>query len=220
MYLATFQTPTTILVPADFQGLDKTREILRYHRSLPHFRQTGATYFATFRLADAIPKDVACEFQAFSAAWRVRLGMLGNPETTGADQKIRREYEENQRRMAIRMEALLDAGAGSCWMSQLRMREVVQNALLHFHPTRLHMYAFVVMPNHVHALFRPEGDHDPEDLAGSWKQFSSRSINRMTGQKGNLWQSESWDRIVRDSDHFRKVVRYIARNPSKANLSP
>jgi len=38
------------------------------------------------------------------------------------------------------------------------------------------------------------------------------------GQKGQLWQEDSWNRIIRDETHWLKVMCYIANNPAKAHL--
>src|SRR5258707_12522120 len=39
--------------PPGFQGLHPDKPVTAYQRHLPHWRQDGATYFVTFRLADA-----------------------------------------------------------------------------------------------------------------------------------------------------------------------
>ena len=38
-------------------------------------------------------------------------------------------------------------------------------------------------------------------------------------QQGNLWQEESYDRIIRE-EHLWRAIQYIGANPSKAGLSP
>ena len=49
----TFNLPA----PPNFRGLDENLPIRRYERHLPHWRQDGATYFATFNLEDALPTN-------------------------------------------------------------------------------------------------------------------------------------------------------------------
>ena len=60
-----------VLIPDGFRGLDLRREIRIYRRGLPHWRQDGATYFVTFRLADALPqsalRDLEIERKNFKA---------------------------------------------------------------------------------------------------------------------------------------------------------
>ena len=80
------------------------------------------------------------------------------------------------------------------------------------------MLSFVVMSNHVHALFVQNPDWPLEKLIQSWKRFTTREINKLLERSGNLWQRDYFDRLVRDEKHFVNCVRYIRRNPEKARL--
>jgi putative transposase len=74
------------------------------------------------------------------------------------------------------------------------------------------------MPNHVHAIVRPLAGNSLEAITKSWKQYSSIRINRIRGTKGEIWQSEAFDRIIRDEEHLWRVIQYIGGNPIKAKL--
>ncbi len=91
----------------------------------------------------------------------------------------------------------------------------------HFDGVRYELNAYVVMPNHVHAILRPLQceEHPLETILGSWKQFSSKRINARTGNNGDLWQDESYDRIIRDEEHLYRCLLYIGGNPGKAGLA-
>ncbi len=78
--------------------------------------------------------------------------------------------------------------------------------------------AFVVMPNHVHALVQPWVDHALESILHSWKSYSANAINRRLGRRGRLWLDESFDHIVRNGDHLDGLRSYIRENPNKAGL--
>jgi REP-associated tyrosine transposase len=71
----------------------------------------------------------------------------------------------------------------------------------------------------VHALLVQNPKHPLEDVLRSWKTFSARTINKLTGRSGTLWQRSYFDRLVRDENHFRNCIRYIRRNPRKARLT-
>ena len=90
--------------------------------------------------------------------------------------------------------------------------------LLHFDGQTYHMGDFVVMPNHVHLLFCLFADADILSLGRSWKQFTATRINRALGRRGRFWQEEGFDHLVRSTDQFERMRRYIAENPVKANL--
>lgn len=116
------------------------------------------------------------------------------------------------------MERWLDAGYGSCVLRHSDCAKVVDKAVKYFDGKRLALLSSVVMPNHVHALLVQNPTHPLEDLLHTWKTFTSRTINRLLGRSGTLWQRSYFDRLVRDEKHFRNCVRYIRRNPEKAHL--
>ena len=104
-----------------------------------------------------------------------------------------------------------DAGAG----------KIVADAQRHFDGNRYELGCFVVMPNHAPLIVRPfeEDDEALSRLTHSWKRFTAREINKLSGRSGVLWQDESYDRIVRDEEHLWRTIQYIGRNPTKAGLN-
>ncbi len=105
-----------------------------------------------------------------------------------------------------------------CVLKDPANAKIVADALWHFDSQRYELASFVVMPNHVHVLFRPLGRHALPEIMKSWKGFTARDINRRIGKAGSLWQDEYWDRLIRNEAHFLKVVKYIRENPVKAKL--
>jgi REP element-mobilizing transposase RayT len=80
------------------------------------------------------------------------------------------------------------------------------------------LIAGIVMPDHVHALLRPkEGVELPRILKGI-KGVSARIVNEARGGRGELWQDESWDRIVRDQKELDEKLQYMLDNPVRAGL--
>jgi hypothetical protein len=47
---------------------------------------------------------------------------------------------------------------------------------------------------------------------------SARSINRLLGTGGTVWQDESFDRIIRDDRELEQKLQYMYYNPVKAGL--
>jgi REP element-mobilizing transposase RayT len=79
------------------------------------------------------------------------------------------------------------------------------------------LHNYVVMANHVHLLITPRVN--VSRLMHSLKRFTAREGNRMLGLTGQIfWQHESYDRLVRTAEEFRKVARYIEMNPVNAGL--
>lgn len=86
-----------------------------------------------------------------------------------------------------------------------------------YHGSKINLYSAVVMPDHVHSLFQLL-DGNLSELLHSIKSFSANQINKLMGRSGILWQTESYDHIVRDGKEFFHVINYIHRNPIKKNL--
>jgi hypothetical protein len=51
--LAYFGTPSVMA----FQPFDPDADVCKFRNHLPHWRQTGVTYFVTTRLADSVPQS-------------------------------------------------------------------------------------------------------------------------------------------------------------------
>ena len=215
-----WQVPTDIPLPPNFTGFDPEcsfhpqSQFSRYSRHMPHWRFEGACYFTTFRLNDSIPATSVKELNAELKVWKERIAACGGKLSEDANL----EWTKFQRSRLLKLEMLTDQGHGECLFRDSKWRSIVADALHHFQAIRCEMLAFVIMPNHVHALCRPMGSHKLENLTGSWKRHSAERINHALGKRGALWQQETFDRIIRDSEHYQRVVRYIARNPIKAHI--
>ena len=197
------------IVDIRFRGLDPQQPIVQKRGHLPHWEQTGATYFVTFRLADSISADVLSQWKCERAAW---LKLHPQPW----DWKTAREY---MRRFEEEREHWLDQGHGSCLLREPRAAAIVAESLNHFDRQRYLVDAYVVMPNHVHVLFKPLGKNSLADILHSWKSFTAQALNREMNRAGVLWMHEGFDTIVRDAEHLRACREYIAQNPAKARLS-
>ena len=89
------------------------------------------------------------------------------------------------------------------------------SALRHFDGRRYHLYAGVVMNDHVHAMLQLLENRRLQDLVHSWKSFTAHTFRRDYGRKIPFWQEEYFDRIIRDEQEFREKAQYILNNPLK-----
>jgi len=175
---------------------------------LPHWQQGEAWVFVTWRLGDSLPKAKLDQWKEARDIWKKY-----HPEPW--DEKTEAEYHDHFSRQ---IDEWLDQGSGSCVLKDPANGKIVADALRHFDGERYELASFVVMPNHVHVLFRPLGDHALADILKSWKGFTARVINKRIGKTGALWQDDYWDRLIRNERHFFKVVEYVRENPVKAKL--
>jgi REP element-mobilizing transposase RayT len=102
-------------------------------------------------------------------------------------------------------------------------RQVVKGAILFWHGRKWTAHALTVMPDHVHILATPleasKGRwHSLSTILHSVKSVSSLKINQLRRRRGPLWQSESFDRIVRNEKEFDEKANYILSNAVKARL--
>jgi REP element-mobilizing transposase RayT len=169
---------------------------------LPHLESPQATQHVTFHLADSLPSAVLARLE-------VELNSLP-AETRNVEKRMR-------------VDAWIDAGLGSCVLSNPEIADLVQGSLLAFDSQRYRLFEWVVMPNHVHVLVQPMGEWTLASIVTSWKKFTARGIFdqlRRLGKEpgGPIWHREYWDRYIRDRGHFEKVVEYIHMNPVKAGL--
>jgi putative transposase len=160
---------------------------------LPHRDERGLTQFVTFRLKDSFPESLRSE-------WEHLL-------------KI-----EDDRKRRTELEFYLDRGRGECFLRQSQIVGIVEDALRYFNNERYILRAWVVMPNHVHALFKTNTTPMAQIL-DSWKKHTSQKANRILGRRGTLWQADYWDTYMRGDAHELKSRKYIESNPVKAGLA-
>jgi REP-associated tyrosine transposase len=178
--------------PPGFRGLDADRPVFIYYRHLPHWRQAAATYFVTFRLADALPQNALHFLKRLREEW----------ERTHPAPRSQDDWETHARDLFRREEAWLDASHGSCILREPSHANILADAILYFQDDRYLASAWVIMPNHCHLVIQPHEGWELETILQGMKGTVTRRINQRLGRAGPLWQQESYDRIVRDEEHL------------------
>jgi len=95
---------------------------------------------------------------------------------------------------------------------------MVANALLYGESERrfYKLHAWVVMPNHVHAIFQPNA---AMPTIMRWlKGRTGRVANRIMGRDGTFWQDESFDHWIRSARELQYFIEYVENNPIKAGM--
>ena len=163
---------------------------------LPHFDAGEVFQSITFRLHDSMPQQLL-------ERWRRELA---------------REVDDFEDQLRYRIEGYLDRGYGECHLSDERIADLTQSALLHFDGERYRLSAWVIMPNHVHVLAAPCAGYSLSNIMHSIKSFTSQEANKILGRKGKFWYEDYFDRYIRTAKHFENAVEYIESNPVKAGL--
>jgi REP element-mobilizing transposase RayT len=83
---------------------------------------------------------------------------------------------------------------------------------------RIHLYAVVIMPDHVHFLLRPLRDpngwpYPLVDILQCLKGATAHRINKLLSRAGPVWEEESLDHVLRSDESLKDKVEYIRQNP-------
>jgi putative transposase len=107
-------------------------------------------------------------------------------------------------------------------------RQIFESALERVRRSfRLHVYGYVVMPEHVHLLLSEPEKDTLADALKSLKQGVSRRLigdhplkpkTGLNGAPQHFWQKRYYDFNIRNYQQSVEKLRYIHRNPVKAGL--
>jgi REP element-mobilizing transposase RayT len=158
---------------------------------LPHCDVPELIQAITFRLHDALPAEVLARIQ---------------DET--------RDGSDSRKRIAL----ALDQGSGSCALRDPVCARIVESALLHFDDVKYRLLEWCIMPNHVHVLIETFERHPLDQIVHAWKSYTAKAINLHLRREGKFWQSDYYDRFIRDDAHLLAVRDYIRDNPVTAGL--
>jgi REP element-mobilizing transposase RayT len=176
---------------------------------LPHWTAEGGIYHVRFRLGDSVPKEQA-------ELWKAEREDLVNAKKKGV-KLTKFEQKRMENLFSERIEGYLDAGYGACWLKNDAVAKLVSDALWYFNEERYKLYAWCIMPNHVHVVVQPL-THELHEIAYSWKWFTAQKVNEILKSKGELWQREYFDHLIRNEEYLEKTIEYVWRNPDKAGI--
>jgi len=197
--------------PAGFPPPENT-VLIRNRGHLPHWEAATAIYFVTFRLADSLPQD---------ALRRILFSRKDIPLNAA---QMGREISETERKRlaklhARRIEKYLDTGVGECFFRNPVVAKMVSDSLRQFNDSRYRLFAWCVMPNHIHVVFQAISGNTLPQILHSWKSYTAKQANHILRRSGEFWQREYYDRLVRDLAEFHRAVQYVVDNPRKAGLN-
>jgi putative transposase len=110
------------------------------------------------------------------------------------------------------------------WILPEKARGIVLNSCLHDHEVKIDLHAVVVMPDHVHMILTPLIKQTAfevyclGEITDGIKGASAHLVNRALGRQGKVWQTESFDRVLRSSEKLDEKIDYILNNPVRAGL--
>ncbi|HNX01066.1 MAG TPA: transposase [Candidatus Cloacimonadota bacterium] len=186
-----------------------------YQGDLPHYQPKESTVFITFRL------DVPCPAEYF------HLLKIKKNEISNSIQHITKPQERNimfQKKLFAIQDSFFDKYEHSGNFLLNRTCAQLMATEIHHHNKVLYdLYAYTIMPNHIHLLIKPLHDETGQFYSLSKimhliKGRSSRFINLELKRSGKLWQDEYYDHYVRNETELNNIIRYIILNPFKAGF--
>ena len=167
---------------------------------VPHWSQRQKIYAVTFRLKDALPQHVV---QAYLKECETTI----KSDSTDALQK---------RKIMLHKKMLeyMDAGHGECILKKRETREIIEKEFEYISHDMALVHAYVIMPNHVHAIIETLNDTTIQNVMYAIKRNTAININKATGRSGiSVWQREYFDRLIRSYAHYEHAMNYITANP-------
>ena len=82
---------------------------------------------------------------------------------------------------------------------------------------QLDIFAYCLMPNHVHFIVRPRQESSMAETFCRVHQIYSTYFHGKKGLKGHLWQERFYSCVL-DGEHIRNAIRYVERNPVRARM--
>lgn len=191
-----------------------------YKRNLPHWQEPGAEYFVTFRLAGSLPKNVIQQLKKSRDTFKKNFS-----HKTDYRSKTR-QFEAS---LFKKYESLLDGqSTGPVWLSNKNIADIVKEALHYRDNKEYDLYAFCIMSNHVHLVFRElysnQEDQKIEEafpvtkILQGLKSYTGLMANIELNRTGSFWHEESYDRLIRNTNELNNTIQYTLNNPVKIDL--
>jgi RecG-like helicase/REP element-mobilizing transposase RayT len=109
-----------------------------------------------------------------------------------------------------------------------KAKDLVLESVLRWKERRYELYAACVMPDHLHLLIEPMIEKNDDSgkpvffllskILHSIKSYTANRINEAEHRKGIVWETESFDRLIRSESDLQEKFQYITRNPWDANV--
>jgi len=110
-----------------------------------------------------------------------------------------------------------------------KARDIILDSILRWKDRRYELYTACVMPDHVHLLIEPMIERNRQGgnavffslskILHSIKSFTATRINKTENTKEPVWETESFDRMIRSESDLREKFLYITRNPWDAGVA-
>jgi REP element-mobilizing transposase RayT len=185
-----------------------------YFQKLPHFQHPDACYFLTYRLEGSIPK---LKIQQLQDEYEFKLKQLQSQKM--AAKELYLQKQQLQFDYFKVGDAYLDKKLNEpYWLKEEEVAQIVYNSLLYLAQSKIKLWCFCIMPNHVHAVLNLlNKEDDLFKIMQQHKSFTGVQANKVLGRNGQFWEKETYDHIIRPGQ-FESIVGYTLYNPVMAGF--
>lgn len=121
-----------------------------YRRNLPHWQPASAEYFITVRLDGSLPKQAILKLKQ-----EQKLLMQNVQSSSRGMDSLSALRERIHKNIFKKYEQLLDSSeVGPTWLSKPGIAKIVKEAIHYRDQKEYDLYAYCVMSNHVHLVFK------------------------------------------------------------------
>ncbi len=104
-------------------------------------------------------------------------------------------------------------------MDEQNCKILIDNLKFYRNKLGFKLIAYVIMPDHFHALIQVPENLNISKIMHDIKRFSSIQINKSSKRIGEpVWQEGFIEHIIRDEKDFRVKLDYIHKNPVTAGV--
>lgn len=193
-----------------FPGNDisSSRSVHKFQGKLvPHWEASLVTYHLCYRLADSVPVVQLQEWM--SERRRLKNIVLQEQRELTVDELL-----YLNKLFSEKIEHYLSSGYGECVLKDDEAAIIVKSTLEHDNEQLYLLHAWCIMPNHVHVIFHIlDEETSLSDIIQAWKSVSSHRINRLLHRKGDLWQADCYNHIIRTHEEYVNQLDYVWNNP-------
>ena len=162
---------------------------MQKRKTLPHINLKGYYQFVTFRTQDSLDEYI---------------------------HKIRSFNNIKIKKQEYLIDKYLDTSLKGAYLNG-RVVKFLRDFLISLDNYMYELVAFIIMPNHIHMLFKQI--KNLEDIIKTVKGKSAYEINKILGRSGKLWERNYYDKVIRDEKQFSIVYDYIKYNGIKAGVN-
>ena len=170
-----------------------------HRRNLPHLYYNEGIYFITYRLYGSIhPNELN------------QLKQQINHDN------LRLNYKETLKKY----DSLLDKPSNNLYhLRNPEIMDICKSSLYFYERKDYTIICYCIMPNHIHFVFELlTKERNVGKIMGSIKKFSGRRANKILKRNGAFWQTENFDRLVRDDIELYFIIKYVLLNPVRTGL--